>query len=391
MVRENERSRDMGQKLDEERIRARSDRLVRENERTREMRDTGQKLDEFDLGEKMAHISDSMKGEVRRLLERMDMKGNATIEELKGMVKGGLVTMMNTLEEMMNQIADNVAQDRKESEREMRRIDGITNRLEEKVREKEGDTEKLRIVEERLDKVEEEIGCTGAEIEKVRLMEDAVKRIEAKVKHLEEETARYSKEREKRSVKDMEAKLSVASKQIKIVDISFGQHLKERKIIVERTLEFMREDVRLSERKRLDKLLSKTKVIVLGKETTLRTMGKKSIHTVPILLECRTIQEKEELEEILKGANYFGTFHWPLEILDFVKGIKGEVKKMGYSEERQYIRVWPESREGNTQLRVDVKERKGGRFRTVGAWGVPPMDKTCWERDIFRPKWCKQL
>jgi hypothetical protein len=225
----------------------------------------------------------------------------------------------------------------------------------------------------------------------VRLIEDAVKRVEVKVKHFEEEAACLNKEREKRSIKDMEEKLNVASKQIKMVDINFGQHLKDRRTIVERTLEFMREDVRLSERKRLDSLLSKTRVIVLGKETTLRTMGERRIHTVPILLECRTIQEKEELGEILKGANYFGTFHWPLEILDFVRGIKDEVRKMGYSEGRQFIRIRPESREGNTQLRVDVKERKGGRFTTVGAWRVPPMDKTCWERDIFKPKWCKKL
>jgi hypothetical protein len=249
----------------------------------------------------------------------------------------------------------------------------------------------LRIAEERLDKVEEEIGETGAEIEKVRLIDEALKKVEVKVKQLEEEVTLHNKERERRSVKDMEEKLNVASKQIKMVDISFGRHLKDRRTIVERTIEFMREDVRLSERKRFDNLLSKTRVIVLGKETTLRTMGERRIHTVPILLECRTIQEKEELEEILKGANYFGTFHWPLEILDFVKGVKVEVRKMGYSEERQYIRVRPEKREGNTQLRVDVKERKGGRFITVGAWRVPPMDKTCWERDIFKPKWCKKL
>jgi hypothetical protein len=168
--------------------------------------------------------------------------------------------------------------------------------------------------------------------------------VEGKVKHLEEETASHKKERERRSVKDMEEKLNVAGRQIKMININFGQHLKDRKVIVERALEFMREDV----------------------------------------------QEKEELEEILKDANYFGTFQWPLEILDYVKGIKIEVRKMGYSEDRQYIRVRPESRKGTTQLRVDVKERKGGRFRTVAARKVPPMDKAYWERDIFYPVWCKK-
>jgi hypothetical protein len=43
------------------------------------------------------------------------------------------------------------------------------------------------------------------------------------------------------------------------------------------------------------------------------------------------------------------------------------------------------------KLGVDVKERKGGRFRIVGTWDVPPVEGTYWEREIFQAKWCEKL
>jgi hypothetical protein len=151
----------------------------------------------------------------------------------------------------------------------------------------------------------------------------------------------------------------------------------------------VKEDTRLTDRKRLDILLRRTRIIVLGKGTTeIQTRGGR-IHTVPILLEMRTEEDKRDMETILRGAGLYGSYHWPLAGLDFVKGVRDQVKKEGVSEERSYIRIRPEEREGRMQLRVDVKEKTGGKFMVFGTWEIPPLDKALWDLSIFKPKWLR--
>jgi hypothetical protein len=48
-------------------------------------------------------------------------------------------------------------------------------------------------------------------------------------------------------------------------------------------------------------LVHRTRVVVLGKETNPVTISGKKIYTVPILLECRNEEEKEEMS-ILREA-----------------------------------------------------------------------------------------
>ena len=81
---------------------------------------------------------------------------------------------------------------------------------------------------------------------------------------------------------------------------------------MERTISLMREDVRPPDRKRLDILLRRTRVVVLGKEADLRFIGKDSlvgVYTVPLLLECRSEVEKEELEVIMRNGGFHSTYH----------------------------------------------------------------------------------
>jgi hypothetical protein len=182
-------------------------------------------------------------------------------------------------------------------------------------------------------------------------------------------------ERKKESIRDMEDKLRVAGRQIKLMDMDFGKAMTNRRDIIDRALDNFKEDVNLSNRKRLDILIRRTRVIVLGKETSAITIRGKSVHTVPILLECRNVEDKEELAGILREAEYYGSFHWPLEMMDVVKGIREGVRRMGYNEERQYIRIRPEERDGKLQVRADVKDKNGGAFLAGGHMGIPPMDR----------------
>ena len=43
-------------------------------------------------------------------------------------------------------------------------------------------------------------------------------------------------------------------------------------------------------------------------------------------------------------------------------------------------------REGRTKIRGEVKEKEGGRFRTVAFWEAPPADRTLWDCETMKPR-----
>jgi hypothetical protein len=67
-------------------------------------------------------------------------------------------------------------------------------------------------------------------------------------------------------------------------------------------------------------------------------------------------------------------------MVEFVNGVREEVRKMGFSDQTHYIRVRPEERGGNVQIRADIKEKKGGRFVPKAVWICPPANRQLWER-----------
>ena len=181
-------------------------------------------------------------------------------------------------------------------------------------------------------------------------------------------------------------KLRLANRQIKYLDVDFERQTNNKREIIEKLLGYMKEEANLSDRKRLDILMRRTKIIILGKEAVPRRCGDRDIYTVPVLLECRTEADKLELEEIMRGAGWYGTYHWPKESMEFVQEARQEVKRMGYTEQSHYIKIRPEERDGRLQIKGEVKEKQGGRFKLVAVWGVPPVDKTMWSMDMLRPR-----
>jgi hypothetical protein len=303
------------------------------------------RLDEFDIGERFDKVAKRMEDEVKRIVSGMKALDG---EENKGLVKyvvQGLNTMVKAVVETMNEMEDAVAENRKNKEDDKKEMEERMRRMEEKAKENEV-------------------------------------RMEAERK--ERET-----ERKKESVREMEDKLKVAGRQIKLLDMDFGKVMSNRKEMVERVVDNFKEDVKLNNRKRLDTLLRRTRIIILGKETVAVTVRGKRLYTVPVLLECRNEDDKEELSDILRDAEYFGTYHWPVEIMDYVKAVRENVKRMGYSEDRQFIRIRPEEREGRMQLKADVKEKNGGRFWLVATWGIPPLDKQLRGPNELVAKWMR--
>jgi hypothetical protein len=309
-------------------------------------RATRRRVDEFEIGEKFGKISDKMREEVERIIQGLEGIKEGNTEGLKNLVRDGLKAMVEVVEGTLNEVGDAVASDRKERE------------------------ENKKETGERLRKMEEMARNT-----EIKVNQDRKMREEERTRNLERE---------------LEAKIRQANKQIKLLDINFGKLTNDRKEIIDMTLEYRREDVVLGERKRYDILIKRTRIIILRKETVRRTRGTRTIYSVPILLESRNEEDKTELESILRVAGYYGTYHWPTESLEFVRSVWEEVRKIGYKEDRNYIRIRPEERDGRVQIRADVKEKAGGRFWAVGTWGIPPANKELWSKDVLKARWLRK-
>ena len=297
---------------------------------------------EFDAGRRMMEIGDRLRNGIRDVVARL-RDSELTIEEVRTTTADGLMALMTAIDGLMNGMSDTVQADRQRQERMAKE--------------------------------------TGDRIERV---EEKAKETEVKV-----EAASNARERQRRkeSVAVMKDKIRQADRQIKIMDIDFARPLNNRRDIVERTIGYMKEDVILSDRKRFDILINRTRLVVLGRETSQTMHQGERIHTVPVLLECRNESDKMELEDILRNCQWFNTFHWPVECMPFVKEVREEVRRMGYEDESHYVRIRPETRDGVLQIRGDVKDkREGAKFRTMAIWDVPPIDRNLWGRDTVRPR-----
>ncbi len=140
---------------------------------------------------------------------------------------------------------------------------------------------------------------------------------------------------------------------------------------------------------RVNKVLRRTRVVVLGKETGNRKVEGKDVVTIPILFQCMDRQDVTLLEDVLREGGLFPTFYWPDEIVEFVGELKKEVGKAVSAEKEWWIRVRPEEENGKVRVRVDTKSRAGGKFRLKGLWACPPLTRGLWEmvEGLYDPIW----
>jgi len=151
-------------------------------------------------------------------------------------------------------------------------------------------------------------------------------------------------------------------------------------------LDIIREDVRLADRQMFDGISKTVTVSVLGSGTKQVETGGHVIYTVPILVSCKDRTDKWDMEGCVRRAGYYPSFHWPTEMVDFVKEAREEVVKLGVSLESNYIRIRPGEYNGKLQIRADVKPKNGGLFKTRAVWDVPPMDSLLWTRYTTKPR-----
>jgi hypothetical protein len=182
----------------------------------------------------------------------------------------------------------------------------------------------------------------------------------------------------KESEKEMGRKLRASECQLKYLDIDWGQATDDKKEIVRQLVSMIRGDVRTEDRTMVDRIMRRTRIILLGKKTEMRKERGRTIYTVPVLLECQNKSDAEDLDMAMRKAGYFATFHWPGEMREFVAKVREKLAGEGYGES-YFVRVRPEERGGEMLVKADVRLKNGGRFQTKGYWKCPPAQREYWE------------
>ena len=336
------------------------------------------KLDEFDLGDIFCSISSVMKREMESVVGKAPSAIQATMKE-------GMSVLVKAVEETMCRLSDRVKQEEEERKETVRKAVEGMEKLEVKVVEVERKVDKAILeLEGRMKGVE---GKVDGEIEKVKGLEDQVGPIK---EDLDLVIDHEIKRRIGDSVSKMEGRVREARCALKVVNLDIGIITSNKADIVRRVLGEVRRKVSRNDVIGVNKVLRRTRVVVLGKETGNRKVEGRDVATVPILFQCVDRQDVMLLEGALRFAGLFPSFHWPDEIVEFVGELKKEVRKEA-SEKEWWIRVRPEEEDGKVRVRVDTKPRSGGRFRPKAIWACPPLSRGMWEMvdGLYDPIWAE--
>jgi hypothetical protein len=150
----------------------------------------------------------------------------------------------------------------------------------------------------------------------------------------------------------------------------------------------MADKIRADKKTRYEELIRKASIQVLARATTKRKEqgGEQEIWTAPVLYTVDDRESRWELEDLLRGCKVHPTFHWNREMVGLVKDMRASLKEK-FPEEKHYIRIRPDERDGRWKIKADVKPKDSeGRFRLGATWDVPPM---CAEVRKNNPGWIK--
>lgn len=299
------------------------------------VRNTRRRLNEFDLGEEFRKVEQEM----RKRMEEAEARAPVEVREYLG---EAMRSVAEAITGMMNNISDGVRQERLERET-----------LE--------------------DRMEDQLSKVVEDVKEQRTILDSLTEIRIK-------------SRVRESTKEMEDKIAEAQCAVKMLDIDIGRETEDKREIVRKTIDAVRAYVREEDVRWLDRIISRTKIVILGRGTVRREGRSGDEFTVPTLFQCRDRRDTEDLEAILREAGWYPTFHWPKEVLEMVNHARDEVRRMGFSERDYFVKVRPEKREGKTMLRAEVKPKAGGRYMLKGLFLCPPLHRVLWDNvpDLLR-------
>ena len=338
------------------------DRVERLEERARTREDS--------VSEMMRKVEENMEESVEKetmmshKMKRAEDRIKEIEEEVKKMKQNRITERLEKVEERL-----------KDSEVEKRQ-DNVTNRLE-KLEEKITNTENM------LASMRQDKESRGLDADKQKDLEDRVKLNEERMDSLRQDG---ESTRRKESEREMRERIEAAGKNLKYFGVDLGSGCRDRREMVKRTIGCMEDNVRLKDKEAFRTVISRTRVTLLGKDTEEKHYLGRKINTMPVLLECRSEEDKSVLELILQEAGWHSSFEWPEECMEFIRETKKEIHKLGYVESSHIVKIRPEFRNGRIRIRGEVRDKKGGRFRVVALWEVPPMERTLWDSVQARPR-----
>ena len=292
-------------------------------------RSVRQRLNEFDMGAAFSIVEESMLKGVQDAI-------NITPESLQACMKQGMETLMSSMRGMMSNISDAI-----QSERFAREAQEIS--LE--------------------DKLEKALG----RISELEATADSLTRLRVK-------------QRTKESIRDTEHKVEESMMALKLMEVDVGRATSDRREIVRKTLDEVRHYVPEEDLKTYDRVIRRTRVIILGKTTARWERDGEEAFSVPTLFQCRDGRDLEDLNTILRSAGYFLSFHWPKEMMEFVGGVREEMGKQGFKNDSHFVKIRPERRGGRIMVKAEVRPKTStGRFVMKGLWHCPPLVRVFWD------------
>ena len=307
-------------------------------------------IDSKIMKELTENLLEGMRKEVGKTLRKIDSWRDMTGDTMKSIIRNGMENLVKAVEGVLLGLSEELDKERKDREAKERERD-----------------KKLEIVGEKIETTEEIIQGLQRKLDEAEVSQQADREGMEKVGEAMVRGRKFCRLRD--SVRTMEGQVEESACKLKVLGVKLEKETGDRKEIVRMAVEKFKQDVRKENQGKFQDIMSRTRVVVLGKGTT--KMEEEGKWSVPILLCCQGRGEKDEIERMLKSAGYTTLFYWPDSMVSFVRGAREELKRKGFEERKFDVKIRPERKDGRLVIRADVRTKDRGVFRPEVYWRVP--------------------
>ena len=307
-------------------------------------------IDSKIMKELTENLLEGMRKEVGKTLRKIDSCRDMNGDTMKSIIRNGMENLVKAVEGVLLGLSEELDKERKDREAKERERD-----------------KKLEIVGEKIETTEEIIQGLQRKLDEAEVSQQADREGMEKVGEAVVRGRKFCRLRD--SVRTMEGQVEESACKLKVLGVKLEKETGDRKEIVRMAVEKFKQDVRKENQGKFQDIMSRTRVVVLGKGTT--KMEEEGKWSVPILLCCQGRGEKDEIERMLKSAGYTTLFYWPDSMVSFVRGAREELKRKGFEERKFDVKIRPERKDGRLVIRADVRTKDRGVFRPEVYWRVP--------------------
>jgi len=225
------------------------------------------------LKEVTQKLLSELKKEVGKTVRRIDSCREVTGEGLKGIVRTGMENMVKALEAVLIGLSE-----------------GMDGELKGKEKEEIERKKRMKIIEDRRIENEDKIKELEAKVKEVEERQKDADNMLEKVGEAVVKGSKFCRLRE--SVWNMEGQVEESLNKVKVVGLDLDKVTEDKQEIIRVALGKLKKDIKKESSQRIEEIMSRTRVVVLGRGTAKTKVGEKWMVTVPILLCCRCAAEK---------------------------------------------------------------------------------------------------